>query len=281
MRFCAFLVLACLPASAAVAQTPAPAFEVASIKPSAPNTQRGGFGMSPSGLFQVQGLSVAEMIQAAYSQGRPFYRFQMTGGPEWLDSARFDINASSTLRSPTTPQLMGMVKALLVDRFKLVIREETRDAPIYLLTLVKRDGSLGPKMRKSLLTCPSGAMAPPAPGDAPNQCEYRVGYGKLTARGLPVERLAFSMANFYGIGRLVVDRTGLTGGYDMDMEWAPLTQFRQPGNLDPPPDAADRPVNDGPTIFVALREQLGLTLESSRGPVPMLVIERVEKPSEN
>jgi len=239
-----------LMATAAVAllQTPpSPSFEVASIKPSAPTVQRGGgFGMSPSGLFHVQGLSLAELIQAAYSQGQPFYRFQITGGPDWLDSARFDITASSTVRDATPAQTMAMVRTILIDRFKVVVRQETRDAPIYVMTLAGKDGTLGPKIRKSSLNCPG-------PG-----CDFKINPGaSLMARGLTTGRLAFSMANFAGIGRIIVDRTGLTGGYDLDMEWA------------------------GEDIFTALREQLGLKLESSRGPVPMLIIERAEKPSEN
>jgi uncharacterized protein (TIGR03435 family) len=222
--------------------------------------------MSPGGLFQVQGLSLAELIQAAYSDGRPFYRFQLTGGPDWLDSARFDITASSTVRNATPAQTMAIVKAILNERFKLVVRQQTTDAPIYILTLANKDGSLGPRMRKSSLTCPG-------PG-----CDFKINPGTLTARGLTVDRLAFSMAGFSGLGRLIADRTGLTGGYDMDMEWTPTTPVRLGGNLDP---QASAPPSDRPEISTALREQLGLKLESSRGPVPMLVIERVEKPSEN
>jgi uncharacterized protein (TIGR03435 family) len=261
-------VLSVLSGGASFAQTPT--FEVASIKPSAPDTQRGGgFGMSPSGLFQVQGLSLAELIQAAYSDGRPFYRFQLTGGPDWLDSARFDITASSSVRNATPAQTMAIVKAILIERFKVVVRQQTTDAPIYILTLANKDGSLGPRMRKSSLTCPG-------PG-----CDFKINpgtLGTLSARGLTVDRLAFSMAGFSGLGRIIVDRTGLTGGYDMEMEWTPMTPVRQTGNLDPQSNA---PPSDGANIFTALREQLGLKLESSRGPVPMLVIERVEKPSQN
>lgn len=238
-------LLVALALSTAAAQVPA--FEVVSIKPSAPDAPHGGIGMSPSGLFQVQGLPLAELIQAAYSDGRrPFFRFQLTGGPDWIDSARFDITASSTVREATPAQTMAMVKGILVERFKVVVRQETREGPIYVLTLANKDGRLGPKMRKSSVTCPG-------PG-----CEFKITPGaSMTARGLAVERMAFSMANFSGIGRLIVDRTGLTGGYDMDLEWA------------------------GEDIFTALREQLGLKLESSRGPVPMLVVERAEKPTEN
>ena len=132
----------------------APAFDVASIKPSAPDAPRGGFGISPSGLFQVQGISLVELIQGAYSDGRrPFYRFQVSGGPDWLDSARFDITASSTLRNPSAAQTMAMVKGMLVDRFKVIVRQETRDAPIYALTLAAKDGTPGPKLRKSSAPC--------------------------------------------------------------------------------------------------------------------------------
>ena len=132
-----------------------------------------------------------------------------------------------------------MIRTLLIERFKLVAREETKDAPIYVLNLARQDRQLGPKLKPSGYTCFVGP--PPEPGAVPNNCVFRVGYGVLTGRGVPMPTLAYSIQNFYGIGRLVVDRTGLTGGYDMDMEWAPLTQFRQPGNLDPPSDAADRP----------------------------------------
>jgi uncharacterized protein (TIGR03435 family) len=226
---------------------------------------------------------LAELVQVAYGPELQLYRFQVTGGPDWIDSARFDITATpSPGAGPATiDQAKSMVKALLADRFKLVVREETKDAPIYALVLASRDGQLGPKLRRASFTCPQPGAAAPPPADAEKlkECVYRIGYGTLTARGITIRQLTMSMANFYGVGRLVVDRTGLTGGFDMDMEWAPLVQFRQPGNLDPPPDAADRQVNSGPTIFVALREQLGLVLESQRGPVPSIVIERVERPT--
>src|SRR6185436_17238940 len=281
MRSLVFVFLAGLVASAAVAQTPGPTFEVASIKPSQAARLQ-GFAITPGGQFTAQGANVADLIGIAYGMRVPLRRFQITGGPGWIDSDRFDIQAKSTVVSPTPEQVGLLIRSLLVERFKLAAREETRDAAIYELKLARSDGQLGPKMTRSSLpfTC-FQAGAPPPPPEQMAQCVYNVGYGVLKARGVPVQTLAFSIPNFYGIGRQVVDRTGLTGGYDMDMEWAPMTQFIQPGNLAPPPDAADRPVNNGPSIFIALREQLGLTLEPSRGPVPMIVIDRVEKPSEN
>ena len=256
-----------------------PAFEVASVKPSQPGGRGRGFGVTPAGQFMAQGMNAADLIGIAYGGSLPLRRFQITGGPGWVDSDRFDIVANSPVAAPTPEQTRVMIRALLIDRFKLIAKEETKDAPIYLLNLARRDGPPGPKLKPSGYTCFEGPT--PMPDADRDKCVFNVGYGVLTARGVSMPTLAYTLQNFYGIGRLVVDRTGLKGGYDMDMEWAPLTQFRQPGNLDPPADAADRPVNAGPTIFVALKDQLGLSLDSSRGPVPTIAIESIEKPTPN
>ena len=261
----------------------APAFEVASVKPSPPGAQRGPIGFGGERIV-VSAWTLPELMTLAYGQGTSLYRFQISGGPDWLDRERFDITATideSKTAKPNPSLLQDMLKALLTDRFKLAVHEETKETPIYVLTLAARDGQLGPKLRRSTYPCPEPGAGPPPPPDPERQknCSSSIGYGTLVARGIPIEQLALSMANFYGIGRLVVDRTGLTGRFDMDMEWAPLTQFRQPGNLDPPPDFADRSVNALPTIFVALKEQLGLALEPGRGPVRSFVIERVERPT--
>jgi uncharacterized protein (TIGR03435 family) len=263
------------------AQT-APAFDVASVKPSAPDARRGGIGFGGERIT-VTAWTLTELMALAWGQPVPLYRFQITGGPEWLDRERYDITATvdpSRLKDPGPSLLQDMVKALLAERFKLVVREETKEAPIYELVLASKDGQLGPKLRRSTYPCPAPGAPPPAPDpERQKNCNSSIGYGTLTARGMPVGQLALSMANFYGVGRVVVDKTGLAGNFDMDMEWAPLTQFRQPGNLDPPPDFADRAVNTLPTLFVALKEQLGLALEPARGPSRALVIERVERPS--
>ena len=254
-----------------------PAFEVASVKPSQPGAQRGPIGFGGERLV-VTAWTLPELMVLVYGQEAPLYRFQISGGPDWLDRERFDITATVDPSRATLGQ--DMMKALLAERFKLVVREETKEAPIYVLSMASRDGQLGPKLRRApAVLCPEPGSAPPPPGTEPVRCEYRIGYGTLTGRGVTIKSLSASMANFYGIGRLVEDRTGLTGGFDMDMEWAPLTQFRQPGNLDPPPDFAERPVNALPTIFVALKEQLGLVLEPGRGPARAIVIERAERPT--
>jgi uncharacterized protein (TIGR03435 family) len=281
VRAMALLCAAVLLTATLGAQSP-PAFEVASVKPSQAGAQRGPIGFGGERI-DVTAWTLPELMTLAYAQGTSLYRFQITGGPDWLDRERFDITATldqSKVTAPTPNLLQEMLRALLTERFKLAVRQETKEAPVYALTLASRDGQLGPKLRRSTYPCPQ-AGGPPPPPDPERQknCASRIGYGTLTARGMPIEQLALSMANFYGIGRIVVDRTGLTGMFDMDMEWAPMTQFRQPGNLDPPPDFADRAVNNLPTLFVALREQLGLALEPDRGPVRSIVIERVERPS--
>ncbi|HEV8397322.1 MAG TPA: TIGR03435 family protein [Vicinamibacterales bacterium] len=261
----------------------APAFEVASVKPSPADARRGPIGFGGERIM-VTAWTLPELMTLAYAQGTTLYRFQISGGPDWLDRERFDITATidpSKIARPSPSLLQDLLKALLAERFKLAAREETKEAPIYLLTVASRDGLLGPKLRRSTYPCPDPGAGPPPPPDPERQknCSSSIGYGTLTGRGMPIEQLALSMANFYGIGRLVVDRTGLAGRFDMDMEWAPLTQFRQPGNLDPPPDFADRAVNNLPTLFVALKEQLGLALEPARGPVRSIVIERADRPT--
>jgi uncharacterized protein (TIGR03435 family) len=274
--FCAAaLVAVFLQVSDVQAQTRGATFEVASIKPSPSGGRGRGFGVTPAGQFMAQGMTVADLLGVAYGKGLPLRRFQITGGPGWIDTDRFDISANSPVAAPPPEQLSAMIRALLTERFKLAAKEETKDAPIYVLNLARRDGQLAPKLKTSGYTC----FVAPVPDADRDKCVFNIGYGVLTGRGVSMPTLAYSIQNFYGIGRLVVDRTGLVGGYDMDMEWAPLTQFRQPGNLDPPSDAADRPVNSGPTIFIALKDQLGLSLDSSRGPVPTVVIERIEKPT--
>ncbi|HET9268718.1 MAG TPA: TIGR03435 family protein [Vicinamibacterales bacterium] len=281
VRAMALVCATVLLTAVAGAQAP-PTFEVASVKPSQPGAQRGPIGFGGERV-NVTAWTLPELMTLAYAQGTSLYRFQITGGPDWLDRERFDITATvdpSKVSAPNPNLLQAMLRTLLAERFKLAVRQETKEAPIYALTLASRDGLPGPKLRRTTYPCPQpGGPSPPPDPERQKNCSSRIGYGTLTGRGMTVEQLAMSMANFYGIGRIVVDRTGLTGMFDMDMEWAPMTQFRQPGNLDPPPDFADRAVNNLPTLFVALREQLGLALEPDHGPVRSIVIERVERPT--
>ena len=250
------------------AQIAGPSFEVASVKPNNSGERGSRLGMSPNGRMTATNVSLKQLILNAYN----LRDFQVTGGPNWLDVDRFDISATVGHAIQPTPggppqELFEMVKNLLADRFKLLAHTETKDVPIYRLLLARADGKLGPKMRAAEVDCEalmrSGATPPPpAPGQM-GACGTRISDGHLNGRGGNLAQMARTFASLSGVGRIVVDNTGLTGAFDIDLDWA----------QDPSADAA------GPSIFTALQEQLGLKLESSRGPVDVLVIDRVEPPT--
>ena len=203
-----------------------------------------------------------------------------------------------------------MLRTLLRDRFGMVAHTETREMPILALRVARADGRLGPQMTPAAVDCaalnaargrgpiegrggpppgariggppPDGRGAPPpmpsfSVGERP-MCGDRMGFGQLLAGGMTMSRLATQMAQL--TGRLVVDRTGLTGGYDLDLKWTPAPNQLPPG---PPPPGVEPPAIDpnGPSLETALQEQLGLKLENERGPVDVLVIEKLVPPTEN
>ena len=218
---------------------------------------------------------------------------QLTGGPDWINSARYDITAQFSGEMPLTePGTVGplqlMMQRLFAERFKLAVHTETREIPIYVLTLARSDRTLGPKMRPAATDCDAvmnamlksmreGGGPPPAPPQLPDgrpACGMRFGPGnRLTAGGTSMAALARSMSN--QAGRIIVDKTGLTGGFDIDLEFTP-----NPAAAGGQPPAAGGDAN-APSLFTALEEQLGLKLVPQRGPVEMLVIDRVERPTEN
>lgn len=264
--------------AAAIGQESAPRFEVASIKPASPDA-RGNFIRSmPGGRMEVTNMTLKDMMTLAW-QVQPF---QVEGGPPWISSARYDINAKAE-KAPAQGEMPLMMQALLQDRFGLVIRKETREMPIYAIVLARKDGKLGPKMIESKEgSCVKYDPQQPPPterGKAPAFCgNMFMGLNRMQAVAAPVSNLPGMMSRM--LGRTVIDKTGLTGKYDMQMEWTPdetqLGQFQ-------PPAGAERPTfaEGGPSIFTAFQEQLGLKLEAQKGPVEILVIEKVEKPGEN
>jgi uncharacterized protein (TIGR03435 family) len=264
--------------------TDRPSFEVASVKPNTsagPNQIR--VGMPGNGRFNITNMPLAELIRFAYE----LQPFQLTGGPDWVNSQRFDVTA--TTNGNVGPVVIRqMLQSLLAERFTLAVHTETRDMPIYEMVLARSDGRLGDKLRPAgpecaPLTMPPG-MKPPAdaprgagpgarggpPPGAPG-CPMIFGPGFMSARKTSMELLARNLSRT--VRRIVVDQTGLTGLYDADLEFLPEGPLPQqaPGGpqlLEPNPDA--------PSIYTALQEQLGLKLESARGPVEQLVIDRVE-----
>jgi len=223
-------------------------FEIVSIKPSK-SDDRGG-GMRPiAGGFSARNLSVNMLIQSAYNL-KPW---QISGGSGWVVTDRYDIEAK-TEGKPSFQERLEMLRPLLADRFQLKFHRETRQMPIYSLTVTKN----GPKLQ---------ATAAGVPG------YIRPGRGLLEGRGVNMGMLA----DFLGgsLGQSVTDRTGVIGGFDVRLEWTPTE-----GELDYKYD--DRPIDSsGSSVFTAIQEQLGLKLEASKGPVEVLVIDHIERPPAN
>jgi uncharacterized protein (TIGR03435 family) len=278
----AFLILSGV-AIAQVAQPGArhedakPQFEVASIRAAAPGSPayRLRLTFAPGGRLTVPNYTVKELIALAWE----IQPFRISGGPAWIDSIRYNVSAKAD-HDVEWKEATLMLQSPLTDRFQLTMHRESKDLPIYALVLAKKDGKLGPRLIESKedgCTKADPSALQPEPGKAPKpQCDMLAGtFRRLKGTSVPPGELALAFGNI--LGRMVVDKTGLTGNFDIDLAWTPDdTQYLQlpPGVPAPPP-------SDGPSIFVALQEQLGLKLESQKGPVEVFVIDRAEKPSEN
>jgi uncharacterized protein (TIGR03435 family) len=266
---------------------PSPKFEVASVRP---NTS-GDDGMSskilPGGRYEAINRPPRLLIMHSYG----LQPQQLVGAPDWISSERFDIVAKAEgefgppeSRDGSPSRLQLMIRSLLEERFKLKVHREPREVPIYSLVLVRADGRLGKGLTVSTVDCEALAAArrsggaPPdvlAPGERP-QCGARVLAGELLAGGQPLLELVSLLSGT--VGRSVVDRTGLTGRYDIHLKWTPdFVRQRAPGDTVRLNGVEFDP--SGPSIFTALQEQLGLKLESERGTVEALVIDHIERPS--
>jgi uncharacterized protein (TIGR03435 family) len=187
--------------------------------------------------------------------------FQIVGGPSWVGSDLFEITAKAD-GSADYDKVMLMLQSLLAERFQLVIRRETKEMPVYSLLVAKG----GPKFKQAT---------------EPISGRTIVRRGLMSSDGIEMPMFIGLLSSF--LGRSVVDKTGLTGKFDLKVQWQPdenqVAMFQAMGVPEgfgaPPPDPL------GPTLFTALQAQLGLRLESQRGPVEVLVIERVAKPTEN
>jgi uncharacterized protein (TIGR03435 family) len=295
----AILVVAAPRAQAPVPAGPAanPTFDVTSVKPN--KTGPGGPSMmqnQPGGRLTATNVPVRLLIQNAY---RPLQGFQILGGPAWLSTDRFDIAAKASgdlaaaMSTPgpqsndPTPMQLAM-RALLADRFKLMVHRETRELPTYTLVFARSDKKLGPGMHPAAVDCAAArgrggapAPGPPPPGERP-ACGMMSGFGVLSAGGTTLAQLAAVLSN--AVGRTVLDQTGLTSAFDIDLKWTP-DQLPQR----PPGAPGDQPITvngtaidpNGPSIFTALQEQLGLKLESTKGPMEVLVIDSIEQPTED
>lgn len=248
------------------------AFEVASIRRNISGQQQGG-GLAapqPGGRFIAIGATLQRLIGDAYDE-----TYQILGGPDWIDSARFDVNARAT--SERTPvEIRRMLRSLLAARFNLLAHTEQREMPAYALTVVRADRRLGSKLTASDAKCAEDARTffPGAPGFPPPCGDFRLGARALTARGVSMTTLARLLGD--RAGRPGLDRTGLTGVYDFSLEWSSdIGLNRAPGDS----AGADDLRPDGLSLFTALQDQLGLRLDATRAAVPILVVDRAEMPT--
>lgn len=274
------------------------AFEVASVKQDPGPFRPPNFPLDAGDAFRPVGgrfsadFPLATYITFAYKLTlAPDQRESLMAHlPNWVATDRFDIQARAE-GNPTKDQMRLMMQSLLAERFQLAVHFETQVVPVLAMVLVK-PGKTGPKLRSHSEGVPCEATPatngppardPPIPDSDvfPPVCDVYMMVGKPQAMlkaGSRNTTLALLAGALPGIGRLdhpVVDRTGLTGRFDFTIEWAPDSNRPAPPTADAPPDVA------GPTFMQALRDQLGLKLEPGKAPLPILVVDRVERPSEN
>jgi uncharacterized protein (TIGR03435 family) len=256
---------------------------VASIKPDHSGAQQIMIMFRP-GTFTTKGTTVKLLITIAYG----VKEFQVSGGPGWINTDRFDVDAKMSdteveylNKLPPDQQntRMGlMVQGLLADRFQLKVSHATKDLPVYALVVAKN----GPKLHEA------------KPGDTyPNGIKgldgvahpgmMRMGPGQLTGQALQMGQVATLLSQM--LGRDILDHTGLKGQYDVNLQWTPDVgegmMLGGPAGPKPPGDNPAPPESTGPSIYTALQEQLGLKLDSTKGPVEIVVVDHVEQPSEN
>jgi uncharacterized protein (TIGR03435 family) len=271
---------ASLPQTNAQSPAPRPEFEVASVKPNTSGTNMVRIMAPPNGgRLTVTNGSLRMLISYAYK----VKNFDLSGGPGWMDSERYDVVAKAPDGSHAEDQLQLMTRTLLEDRFKLMVHRETKEMPVYAL-LPGKNGPKLPEAREG--GCATlGPNSPPPPGRGPGQLPptpcggFFMGPNRMEGGKISMKQFVDGLSNI--LGRPVIDKTAFTGTFDVHLEFSPEgTAFAgglpgMPGGLPPGFDTS------GPSIFTAVQDQLGLKLESQKGPAEVLVIDHAEKASEN
>jgi uncharacterized protein (TIGR03435 family) len=261
-----------LNAQAAAGQSTAPALEAASVKRNNSGSANSMRNLGAGGRMVFENYTLRQLIAAAYD----LQSFQLIGGPSWVGADRFDVLAKADTNAPL-PQLNLMLQSILAERFKLLVRQEKRELPIYVLVRDRQDGRLGPALKAVAADCgPTGRGTPPpgtAPG-APSPCQAWITPTGVNFAGQTMGRLTTALGQV--LRELVVDKTGLAGGYDLQLSFAPPPWLAAAASA-----AAGAPDVDPnlPSLFTALQEQLGLKLERQQGPVDVVVIESAEQPT--
>ncbi|HWG16453.1 MAG TPA: TIGR03435 family protein [Acidobacteriaceae bacterium] len=253
-------------APSASASTQTIQWDVVSVKMHAPEARDSRMQLLPNGV-RLLNLPVQDLFVQAYGL---VLSDQIVGIPNWANSQRFDIEAKvadkdvEAFRKLTLDQICAMGRPILTGRFKFAAHEEKKILPLYALVVAKD----GPKLTPSTLSeddrnAQTGMIGM---GHVPSASGTGSSMNELTARGVTMERLAAVLSQ-QGLGRVVLDDTGLTGRYDFKLAWAPEAATT---------DSTDTPA---PSIFTAVSEQLGLKLEPQKGPVSVLAISHIEMPS--
>jgi uncharacterized protein (TIGR03435 family) len=245
-------------------------FDVVSVKIHNPDTQGSRMQLTADGV-RLSNLPLQDLIVQSYGL---VLSDQIVGLPSWANSERFDIEAKvaggdiAAFRKLTLDQVRAMGRPILTDRFKFAVHEEKRVLPLYALVVAKD----GLKLRPSTLSAQDAEARTGLiqMSHASNANGATQGLNELTARGVTLDRLASTLSQ-QGLGRVVLDHTGLTDRYDFKLTWASDSVAGNTNSTD----------TCGPSIFTAVSEQLGLRLEPQKGPVPVVVIDHIEVPSPN
>ena len=231
-----------------------PTFAVATIKPSPPGAQLSI--LTRGRRFSTTAASLSDLIAFAYG----IHPKQITGGPDWVESDKFDVLAESDSESPPNPKLLKpMVQKLLADRLRLSFHRGTKELAVYEIL----PGKNGPKVTKSS----SDNNSAPGVGFK--------GLGAMTVKNATIADFAGFLQR-YVMDRPVVDRSGISGRYDFTLDWTP-DEFQLSSRAGQSPTLAA----DAPDLYTAIQQQLGLKLQSAKLPIEVLVVDRVAKPSEN
>ena len=233
-------------------------FEVASIRPQAPDDHLFFVRPPNGGRFTANGTVAKLLVMLAYD----VQESQITGGPSWFGNEKWDIQAKSENIQHDVAETRLMLQHLLADRFGLRLHRSTEERPVYVLTVNKS----GPKFKASEAT----------------STNLQIGPNSIFLQAGTIDRLTAVLAT--ALGRPVVDRTGLTGSYDLTVQWddAPVRDGGLPGTSDPQSRQAAAPSgNERGSIFTAISDQLGLRLDAQRAPVDVLVIDDIRRPSAN
>lgn len=233
-------------------------FDVVSVKRNTSGEQGGRNALDPGAYVGIN-VTLRRLLALAY---QPVPNAQIVGGPSWMNVDRFDVQATFT-GTLSRPQLQQMMRTMIGDRFKVRSHMESRPTRVFALIALNPD-ALGPSLKRSDIDCTNPAeRTKPNPAGAP-ACGFQYTDGLIQGHGVTLDQVAAEIA----AGRTVVNRSNLPGTYDVELRWTP--------------ESTQAPSDDAPpTLATALREQLGLRLESATLPMDFLVIDSAELPEEN